>query len=204
MKPAIQVNKDRKYYLLNQSERLDVVLHGTADELSEALDGAVTLKTIEKAIRRGKVFSYGAAHNCIIVEDFDYNDNLKEIASAQKPESEKKAKPKPVPAKHLPPEVEANERWTAFKVDGHNIWYVSNQGRTKRKQISNDEERFLNVSLNKQGDLIAIVGRSREKVKDLVAKAFMKDEYKAHANPTVETIDRDPYNCAVENLKIIG
>lgn len=200
MKPSIQVNKDRKYYLLNQSERLDVVLHGTADELSKALDGAVNEKTIEKAIKQEKKFSYGKARNCIIVEDFDYNDSLKELAEETKPES----KLKPISIKYVPPEVGTNERWTVFKVDGHNTWYVSNQGRTKRKQISNDEERFLNVNLNKQGDLIAIVGRSREKVKDLVAKAFMKDEYKMHDNPIVEIIDGNPYNCAVDNLKIVG
>ena len=78
MSPA-QVNKNKKYFLLDQSEHLDVVLHGTADEFRLALHGAVDVTNIEKAINQEKVFSYGKANNCIIVEDFDYNDTLKEV-----------------------------------------------------------------------------------------------------------------------------
>lgn len=175
------------------------MFHGTANELSKALNGEVNEKTIERAIRAEKAFSYNGARDCIIVEDFDYNDALEELAPKTKLKMKRQA-----PIKQESIRTDANERWTVFKIGGHDIWYVSNQGRTKRKQISNDEERFLNVSLSKQGDLVAIAGRDREKVKDLVARAFMKDEYEKYENPIIEIIDGNPCNCSVDNLRIVG
>lgn len=189
MSPA-QVNKNKKYFLLDQSEHLDVVLHGTADDFKLALRGAVDVTNIEKAIIQEKVFSYGKANNCIIVEDFDYNDTLKEI-SPKNNDTE-------------PLKKEAGEEWRSFKIGGHDMWYVSNQGRTKRKKIATGEESALVTKVNRNGELYAIVGRKREIVKNLVAMTFMRDEWKKYADPVVINIDGNSYNCAVSNLEIGG
>lgn len=186
MSPA-QAIENKKYFLLNQSEHLDVVLHGTAKEFERALHGAVNIRNIERAINNEQVFKYGTARNCIIVEDFDYNESLKK---PQRNRAVKESQKKP------------EEKWMSFKNDNKAMWYVSNLGRVKKKVTETGEELWVVTRLNRRGIQIAVVGRQRVPVKDLVASTFMQEEYKKYANPVVKVIDDNQCNCAVSNLKI--
>lgn len=95
------------------------------------------------------------------------------------------------------------EKWQLFREGKYHYYYVSDKGRVKYKHKSTKNETYAKVSL-KNGKAVIRVNKNFVQLKNLVAKNFSSRKYKSAANPIVVNIDGDPFNCDIDNLKIMS
>lgn len=95
------------------------------------------------------------------------------------------------------------ENWQLFCESQKNYYYVSDKGRVKYKQKSTKNEVFAKIALV-DGKATIRVNKKHVLLKNLVAKNFASREYKKTINPVVINVDGNPYNCNIENLKIMS
>ena len=166
------------YYVLDNRHLLNEVFYGTTKQVCKFLKNQVTENNIKRAVKNQNEFMVDG-RQCIIVEDFEKNKGNSND--------------------------DDEEIWRLFDEGKKCAYYVSDQGRVKRKRKCDDKEFAVEPWVNGRNEAIVTTNGKTRQLKNLVAKYFLpeyEEMMKETTKPLVRVKGKDPTNCTANNLVV--